>query len=35
MYGSESIYFYDLQGTYKDIYTVMVWWLLKFKTMKL
>jgi hypothetical protein len=37
MCSTESIYFYDLQCTYKDIYTctVMVWSLLKFKTVKL
>jgi hypothetical protein len=34
MCSSESIYFYDLQCTYKDKYTVMMWSLLKFKTMK-
>ena len=35
MCSSESIYFYDLQCTYKDIYTGMVRSLLKFKTRKL
>ena len=35
MCNSESIYIFDLQYTYKDIFTVTVWSLLKFKTMKL